>query len=101
VVSNFSSRHLLKRIERQFRQNSNFPLITYAGFSFLTPEITFSDNWSFWKFGYKAVMITDTALFRNPYYHTSQDTFEKLNYEYMSAVTAGLYQVLLKLGSDI
>lgn len=101
TVSNFSSRHLLKTVVKEFKKESSFPLEYLVGFSFLAPAISFSDHWSFWRFGYKAVMITNTALYRNPYYHTSQDTFEKLNYEYMSDVLKGLYQILLKLGNVV
>ena len=42
-------------------------------------SITASDHLNFWKFGYKAIMITDTAHFRNPNYHTANDTLETLD----------------------
>jgi Zn-dependent M28 family amino/carboxypeptidase len=44
------------------------------------PGIGWSDHWSFWKFGYKALMLTDTAPFRYQYYHSAQDTPDKLDY---------------------
>lgn len=42
-------------------------------------QITASDHLNFWKFGYKAIMVTDTAFFRNPNYHTINDTLETLD----------------------
>ena len=49
-------------------------------------QITASDHLNFWKFGYKAIMVTDTAHFRNPNYHTANDTLETLNLEKMQYV---------------
>ena len=49
-------------------------------------QITASDHLNFWKFGYKAIMVTDTAHFRNPNYHTENDTLETLNINKMGYV---------------
>lgn len=97
VVSNLSSSNLLKRIVKEFKKASNFPLEYLMAPVFLAPAISFSDHWSFWKFGYKAVMITDTAFYRNSYYHAQSDTPEKLDYQSISKVIDGLYHVLLAL----
>lgn len=97
VVSDFHSRHLSKKIVKEFKKKSDFPIERHTGFSFIAPGISFSDQWSFWKFNYKAVMITDTAFYRTPYYHTLADTSEKINYQSLSEVVKGLYQVLLEL----
>jgi Zn-dependent M28 family amino/carboxypeptidase len=48
--------------------------------------VTASDHLNFWKFGYKAIMVTDTAHLRNPNYHTKNDTLETLNIEKMEDV---------------
>jgi hypothetical protein len=45
-----------------------------------------SDHANFWKFKYKAVMVTDTANYRYPHYHELEDTPDKLNYESMAEV---------------
>ncbi len=50
----------------------------------------FSDHAPFWDAGFPAVMITDTAMFRNPNYHTSSDTSETLSPEFMAAVAEAL-----------
>ena len=49
-------------------------------------QITASDHLIFWKFGYKAIMVTDTAHFRNPNYHTANDTLETLDVNKMQCV---------------
>jgi Zn-dependent M28 family amino/carboxypeptidase len=97
LVSNFSSRALLKEIVKEFKDKSNLPLEYLVAPIFFAPAISFSDHWSFWRSGYKAVMITDTALYRNPCYHTQNDTYATLNYEYMSEVIKGMYEVLSEL----
>lgn len=97
VASNLNSHSLLKRIVKEFKRESKFPIEYLIAPIFFMPAISFSDHWSFWKFGYKAVMITDTAFYRNPYYHSQNDTFEKLNYQSISSLMEGLYKVLLKL----
>ena len=97
VVSNLASAGLLKKVVRGFRKASDFPVEYLIAPAFFTPAISLSDHWSFWKFGYKAVMITDTAFYRNPYYHTPQDTAETIDYRSMSKVIKGLYDVLFNL----
>lgn len=94
VVSNFSSRHLLRKTVKGLKKEPNLPVESLVGFGFLVPAIGFSDHWSFWQFGYKAMMLTDTAFYRNRFYHTPEDTFEKLNYQRMSSVIKGLATVI-------
>ena len=48
--------------------------------------ITASDHLNYWKLGYDAVMITDTAYLRNKNYHTKGDTIETINFEKMRYV---------------
>jgi len=53
-----------------------------------------SDHWAFWKEGFPALMVTDTALFRDPYYHTARDTPAHIHYDHLARVTAGLHQMI-------
>jgi hypothetical protein len=55
------------------------------------PGIDFSDQLNYWHAGYRAVMVTDTAFYRNLNYHTANDTAEKLDYKRMALVVAGVY----------
>ena len=54
------------------------------------PAVRLSDHASFWDRGFKAVMLTDSAFYRNPYYHTPADTMEKLDFEYMAELVQSL-----------
>lgn len=96
VVGNLSSRWIVKEVVSSFKSKTDFPIESVVTFSFV-PGVDFSDHWSFWKEGYPAVMITDTAFYRYPHYHSSSDTYEKLNYENMAEVVKGLGEVLIKL----
>ena len=56
-----------------------------------------SDDWSFGRQGYPAIMVTDKAMFRYPYYHTPEDTPEKIDYERLAIVVSGLQNVIEEL----
>ena len=55
------------------------------------PGVDFSDHLNYWRCGYRALMITDTAFFRNPHYHEAADTPESLDYARMAEVVNGVY----------
>jgi hypothetical protein len=95
VVGNLRSKPLVQSFSRHFMEASDFPLECAAPFGFLT-GIDWSDQWSFWRFGYPAVMITDTALFRYPYYHSPFDTPDRVDYQALARVTHGIYEALDK-----
>jgi Zn-dependent M28 family amino/carboxypeptidase len=59
-----------------------------------------SDHRNYWKFGFDATMITDTAYFRNRNYHTKMDTFEKLDYSRMAKVVEGVFAFLKSRKSE-
>jgi Zn-dependent M28 family amino/carboxypeptidase len=56
----------------------------------ILPAVRLSDHASFWDQGFKAVMITDTAFFRNPLYHRASDTMEKLDDRFMAELVESL-----------
>ena len=95
-VSNLHSRALLHQVVASFRRNAQFPSEAVAAPAFL-PGVDWSDHRSFWKEGYPALMVTDTALYRYPYYHTSQDTPDKVDYGKLARVVAGLSAMLAEL----
>jgi hypothetical protein len=92
AVSDFGGRKFLRPIRKAL--NKRLPCRTLAGPRKL-PGLGFSDHRNFWKAGYKAVMITDTAFFRNPNYHEAGDTPETLDYAKMASVVAGLAEYVL------
>lgn len=99
MVSNFGSRALLKRSVAAFRAASNFPLESVATFGWV-PGVDWSDHASFWYEGYPAIMITDTALYRYPYYHSARDTPDKVDYARLARVTEALAAVVEALAKS-
>jgi hypothetical protein len=47
--------------------------------------------------GFRAVMVTDTAFYRNPNYHNPEDTIETLRFDKMSQMVRGLVHVVESL----
>ena len=99
-IGNLGSRALVRRTIDSFRSRSDFPSEGGA-FPSLLPGVGWSDHWSFWKAGYPAVMVTDTAPFRYPHYHTPEDTPSKLDYRSLARIVDGLSRVLHDLATDV
>lgn len=95
-VSDYSSRKFLRKAGGLFRKHAKFPSEGGAFPSFI-PGIGWSDQWAFWQQGYPAIMITDTAPFRYPYYHTPQDTADKIHYDHFTRVVVGLEKMIGEL----
>jgi len=98
-VSNLRSRHAMRKLVQAFRDSCDFPAEQVATFSFV-PGVAWSDHLSFWRHDYRAVMVTDTAFYRYPYYHAAEDTAEKLDYDRLAEVTHGLYGALCRLAEQ-
>jgi Peptidase family M28 len=88
-----SSRAFVRRTVASFRAVAPFPSVggTAPG---IIPGIDWSDHWSFEQVGIPALMVTDTALFRYPHYHSPADTPEKVDYERLARVVSGMEQVV-------
>jgi len=89
-------RNQLKHLTQAFRAVCDFPLQPAAVFAWI-PGVAWSDHLSFWRQGYPAIMVTDTALYRYPWYHRAEDTPDKLDYLRLAEVTYGLAKTLCRL----
>ena len=96
-VGNYKSGELLRTCVRTFRENAELPSEGIISPGWLL-GVDWSDHWSFWRAGIPAIMVTDTALFRYPYYHATSDTPDKINYAALTKVTSGLLNVIEELG---
>jgi Peptidase family M28 len=96
MVANLSSRRQLRELVQAFRAHSDFPVESLAAFE-AVPGLSWSDQLSFWRHGYPAVMVTDTAFYRYPHYHRASDTLDKLAYGPMARVVEGLRQAIAVL----
>jgi Zn-dependent M28 family amino/carboxypeptidase len=92
-VSNVHSRALLRRVVGLFRKHAKIPSEGAALPAFI-PGVSWSDQWSFWRQGYPGIMVTDTAPFRYPHYHSSNDTPDKLDYDRFTLVVSGMEKVI-------
>jgi len=92
-VSNVQSRALLRRVVALFRKHAKIPSEGAALPAFI-PGVSWSDQWSFWRYGYPGLMVTDTAPFRYPHYHSSSDTPDKLDYDRFTLVVSGMEKVI-------
>jgi Peptidase family M28 len=93
IVGNIPSRALLRRAIALFRQHARVPSEGAALPSFI-PGVAWSDQWSFWQHGYRGIMITDTAPFRYPHYHSATDTPDKLDYDRFALVVSGIQKMI-------
>jgi Zn-dependent M28 family amino/carboxypeptidase len=95
-VGNLSSRALTRQALAAFRRAATVPSEGGALPSWI-PGVGWSDHWSFWQEGYPALMVTDTAVFRDPHYHQPDDVPQNLDYGVMSRVVLGLEPVIVEL----
>lgn len=95
-VGNLRSAGLVRSAVSAFRRHSPFPAES-AALPGWVPGVGWSDQWSFWRNGYRAIMVTDTAPFRYPWYHTSADTPGRIDYPRMAQVVSGLTATVREL----
>jgi hypothetical protein len=94
--SNAQSSELLRRCVRAFRRSSTLPARSSSAREDVR-GVSWSDHWSFWQHRYPAVLVTDTALFRYPHYHSPEDTPDKVDLGSLSRVVDGLLGVVNEL----
>lgn len=92
-VATLRSRNFLHALIRSFRAHTAFPSIGGVAPGFV-PGVDWSDHWSFARFGYPAVMVTDTAPFRYAHYHQATDTPDKIDATKLARITHGLARVI-------
>jgi Zn-dependent M28 family amino/carboxypeptidase len=95
-VSNLRSRNVLRQTVAAFKAQSDFPCEYLAGPA-IVPGVSWSDQLSFWRAGYPGVMVTDTAFYRYPYYHSPSDTPDRLCYPEMGRVVVGIARAVAML----
>ncbi|MDQ2659363.1 MAG: M28 family peptidase [Verrucomicrobiota bacterium] len=98
-IGNLRSSALLRKALGSFRAVATIPS-EGAALPAKVPGVGWSDQWAFWQCGYPALMLTDTAPFRYPYYHTASDTPDKIDYASMARVVRGMERVIARLAND-
>lgn len=94
VVGTFWQGKIVRHVKRFMKSGSGIQICSIIAPKFI-PGIDFSDHLNYWKYGYNAVMITDTAFYRNNNYHKSSDTMETLDFDKMAEVVKGVYNAVV------
>jgi Zn-dependent M28 family amino/carboxypeptidase len=98
VVGKLGQGPLIRRVRRAMRRGSPLPVRTIQA-PRAVPGVDFSDHASYWAAGFDAVMVTDTAFYRNPHYHTAHDTADTLDYRRMAMVVEGVREAVVALAT--
>ena len=99
VVGNFSGFSIVSKTKRAMKSVTSLPVRSLNAPGALA-GVDFSDHLAFWWYDFPALMITDTAFYRNKAYHTKNDTWDRLDYERMSEVVKGVYNAVLEFSND-
>ena len=99
IIGNWRSLRFGRFVLSGFRMNEELPVkslfLPFDGR--ILPETRMSDHASFWDAGLPALMITDTAFFRNPNYHLPSDTIDTLDFTFMTELVKSLELALMQL----
>jgi hypothetical protein len=92
-VGTLDARALVRKSIGSFRSHTKFPTIGGAAPASI-PGIDWSDHWAFTQQGFPAIMLTDTAPFRYPHYHTFRDTPDKVDTDSLARVVKGIERMV-------
>lgn len=95
LVNKFAPGKFARRFSKRFKKGSTIRTKQFKGPKGL-PGIDFSDHLNYWSRGYSAVMVTDTAFYRNQQYHEKGDTMDRLDLERMAMVIDAVLASLLQ-----
>ncbi len=95
VVGRFGLGGEVRMVKKAMRSASDLPVYSICAPPSLVRGVDFSDHLNYWNAGFDAVMITDTAFFRNPNYHTEHDTPDSIDFEKMAQVVEGVYAAVI------
>ncbi|HEX8547350.1 MAG TPA: M28 family peptidase [Cytophagaceae bacterium] len=96
LVKKFGAGKFIRNFNRHFRLTKAIKTKTFTGPPSL-PGIDFSDHLNYWRFGFNALMITDTSFYRNHNYHEPTDTIETLDIRRIAKVIDGVFNTLISL----
>jgi Zn-dependent M28 family amino/carboxypeptidase len=98
VAGRLRDARLVRRLKRSMRGGSNLPVYSINAPRSL-PGLDLSDHASYWDRGDPAVMVTDSAFYRNPNYHTAADRPDTLDYSRMARVVEGVARAVVDLAN--
>lgn len=94
LIGNWPALPDLIRLSRTIRKAGEVPCewLPAGQRGQILPATRRSDHSPFWDHGYRAIMVTDTADFRNPHYHQSSDRLETIDLPFLTKVCQGLIE---------
>lgn len=98
VIGRWDQGAWIKGVKAGMKGATDLPVYSMRAPSFLQ-GIDYSDHFNYWRYGIPALMVTDTAFYRNMAYHTPDDVPERLDYSRLAKVVAGVYASLQSLGA--
>jgi Zn-dependent M28 family amino/carboxypeptidase len=96
VVGRWDQGAWIKRVKIGMKGTTGLPVYSIRAPT-AVPGIDFSDHRNYWPFGINALMVTDTAFYRNKAYHEKGDTADRLDYERMSKVVIAVFEAIKTL----
>lgn len=96
VVGKLGQGRFMRKVKRKICSACGIDVHSISALKFI-PGIDFSDHLNYWKYGYDAVMITDTSFYRNDNYHRPSDLPSTLNFDKMAEVVKGIYNAVTGL----
>jgi hypothetical protein len=98
VIGRLGQRKIVKKIKGLMKGAAELPVYSVNA-PLMVPGIDFSDHRNYWDYGYDAVMITDSAFYRNREYHEPGDTADRLNYDLMGNAVIQVFEAVKGLGN--
>jgi Zn-dependent M28 family amino/carboxypeptidase len=99
LVGNMGQPALVRSVKRAMLAGGDLPIVS-ANAPRSIPGIDYSDHLNYWAFGYPAVMLTDTAFYRNPNYHATGDTPDTLDYQRMAKLVDQIDSAVMYLAGE-
>lgn len=96
VIQHKNSGAFSEEMNKLLKLQEFLPTESFKGNSLL-PGVDFSDHLNYWNLDYDAIMITNTAFYRNKNYHKKSDTLNTLNLHKMALVIEQLYVSIQQL----
>lgn len=100
IIGNERSHTLISSVVQIMKLHLPIVPLVVPGNGEKLPDTRRSDHTSFWEHGFQAVMLTDTANFRNPNYHRPTDTLETLNLDFIASVADGVTAVVSSIAGS-
>ena len=99
LIGRVNESGITRTVKAIMRGASDLPVYSMNAIATI-PGVDFSDHRNYWEQGYPALMVTDTAFYRNTRYHQPDDTADTLDYDRMSKVVQGVFSAVMRLSAE-